>query len=481
MSAADSLVSVTVLAFNHEKYIEPAIRSVLEQTHPNLEVIVVNDGSTDNTAEILNRIVDPRVRVFHQANQGPSVAANRALSECRGKYLAVMSGDDLLPPHRVARQLDEYRKGGSRILFAQAEFIDEDGNPTDTDRYRNNLTPAIGRARVLRRLFEGRAPAFILTLFTEAAILKGLSPYCDPALYQLQDYELLIRLAKKYDFCYLDEKLYRFRLRRGELNLSGFTPEKFIRTRNEFYLLMRNFFDDISLDFFKEIFADLVRKPDFSTPVEYLCEQAFVLLRSPTNSLRLLGAERLYELLKDEEGRAVLEGQYAFTHVTLAQLLQGMDTENIYSSTRLYLDTGEGFHEDLQVRIPLERDAESFDLRFDVSSYPSLRTARWDPVEGRFCKVWLDAIAYEDRSGRTIPFDMKKITVNGVRMADGGYQFDTTDPMFFLPIEEAIAAVLVRGRWSFDRAATARRLSWGRRLLKGVRQLGRLKRRILAQ
>src|SRR6185437_10074009 len=297
MKVAEPLVSVTILAFNHGKYIRQAIQSVLEQTHHDLEVVVVNDGSTDNTAEVLNRIADPRVRIFHQANMGPSMAANRALSECRGKYVAIMAGDDLLPPNRIDRQLGEYLKGGSRILFAQAEFIDDEGNPSNTDRYHTNLTPAMGRAAVLRRLFEGRAPAFILTLFTEASILKGLGQYCDPALYQMQDSELLIRLAKKYEFCYLNEKLYRFRLRRGDLNLSGWDPFKLIRTRNEFYLLMRNFFDDIPADLFKEMFADLVRNPAFTTPLEYKCEQAFVWLKSPNASLRLFGVEQLYDLL----------------------------------------------------------------------------------------------------------------------------------------------------------------------------------------
>ena len=487
---AEPCVSVTVLAFNHGKYIRRAIQSVLDQTHRDLEVVIVNDGSTDDTAEVIEGFTDPRVRAFHQTNRGPSVAANRALSECRGKYVAIMAGDDLLPPNRIERQLAEYFKGGSRILFSQVEFIDEDDNTTNTDYYKSNLTPALGRAKVLRRLFDGGAPAFILTLFTEAAILKGEEEYCDPALYQLQDYELMIRLAKKYDFCYQDEKLYRFRVRNGHVNLSGPDPEKLIRTRNELYLIVRRFFEGIFVELFKEIFPDLVRKPNFSTPVEYRCEQAFVLLKAPTSSLRLLGAERLYDLLKETEGRAVLKREYGFTHVTFAETIKSMDTENLFQQTRLYLDSGKGLSERETVRMPVEHRSPSFRVRFPVSPSVRLRMVRWDPVEHLYCKVWLESIGYEDVSGQIIPLDLAKVGSNGVLLPDGGYLFDTFDPWFFLPVDRLIAAVIVRGRWSCllseaelnleklarERGSPSRSI---RRLLKGgVQKLRKLKRRI---
>jgi glycosyltransferase involved in cell wall biosynthesis len=448
MTLPEPLVSVTILAYNHGKYVKQAVQSVLDQTHKDLEVVVINDGSIDNTCEVLRTITDPRVRVFHQTNLGPSVAANRALAECRGKYIAIMAADDLLPPQRIERQLAEYVKGPSRVLFSQVEFMDEDGKPVDTDRYRSNLTPAYGKAKVLRRLFEGGAPAFILTMFTEARILKGEEIYCEPALYQLQDYELMIRLAKKYDFDYLDEKLYRFRMRRGELNLSGHSPEKHIRTRNEFNIIMRRFFDGISPEFFKEIFPDLVKKPDFTTTLEYLCEQAFVLLQAPTGSLRLLGLARLYDLLHDPHAKVVLEREYGFTHVTFAAALQTMDNERMYQRTCLYLDSGKGLSEAETVRMPIDPQSATFRIRFPVSPTVPLRMVRWDPVEG-FCRVWLESVAFEDTRGQMIPLSWDKITTNGALLSDGSHLFGTQDPMFYLPVDRNISAVVIQGRWSF--------------------------------
>ncbi|HEY7330706.1 MAG TPA: glycosyltransferase family A protein [Gemmataceae bacterium] len=450
--AAQPLVSVTLLAYNHGKYIDQAIRSVLQQTHTDLEVVVVNDGSTDETAEILNRQTDPRVRVFHQTNQGPSMAANRALSECRGKYLAIMAGDDLLPLDRIAKQLAHYRKVGRCILFSNVEFIDEDNKLTDTDYYISNLTPANGRARVLRRLFDGNAPAFILTLFTEMQILKAEPLYCDPALYQLQDYDLMVRLAKKYDFAYQDDKLYRFRLRTGHVNLSGPDPEKLIRTTNELYLIMRSFFDGISSELFKEIFPDRVRNPNFQTPLEYLCEQAFVLLKAPTTPLRLLGAERLYDLLRQEQARAVLKQQYNFTHVSFADTIKLIDTEKRFNQTQLYLDVGKGYSEEARVCRPANLESRLFSFRFDLSKASSLQAVRWDPLEGAYCQVWLDSAGWEDSQGRKWPIDVNQLTSNGVATSDGSFLFGTKDPMIIFPVKGPAAALTLQGRWELNDA-----------------------------
>jgi glycosyltransferase involved in cell wall biosynthesis len=450
MTVSNPLVSVTLITYNHEKFIGQAIQSALDQTHKDLEVVLVNDGSTDGTSQVINSFTDPRLRVHHQENQGPSMAANRVLSMCRGRYIAMMSGDDMLPPDRIAKQLAEYRKGGSRILFSNVEFIDDDNNPTHTDYYASNLTPAYGRARVLRRLFDGRAPAFILTLFTETQILKAEPEYCDPVLYQLQDYDLLIRLAKKYDFAYQDDKLYRFRLRKGHANLSGTDAEKWIRTRNELYLLMRNFFEGISIELFKEMFPDLVRNPDFQSPLEYLCEQAFVLLKGPTGSLRLLGAERLYDLLCDEQAREVLNRQYGFTYQTLAETIKWMDTERQFPETQVYLDTGMGYSEEDRVCKPANHNASHFTFRFDLPKSPGLQEVRWDPVERAFCQVWLESAVWEDSQGQKVPIDVKRLANNGAVLPDGSILFGTKDPMIVFPVQGDVAALILQGRWKFN-------------------------------
>src|SRR5262249_15626438 len=91
------LASVILPAYNHAAYIEEAVRSVLAQTWPDVELIVVDDGSTDGTLERARELAaqyPQRMRVIAQANQGAHVAINRGLAEARGDYLAILNSDD---------------------------------------------------------------------------------------------------------------------------------------------------------------------------------------------------------------------------------------------------------------------------------------------------------------------------------------------------------------------------------------------------
>src|SRR5947209_5769390 len=133
MSPSQPLVSVMVPTYNHEKYVAEALASVLAQTVQDFEVVVIDDGSTDRTGEIVRSFSDPRVRYLWQPNQGPAQAANTGVAACRGKYYAILSGDDLMPPDRLRIQLDAYRKGTTRLLFSDVEFVDDDGRSIEGD------------------------------------------------------------------------------------------------------------------------------------------------------------------------------------------------------------------------------------------------------------------------------------------------------------------------------------------------------------
>jgi glycosyltransferase involved in cell wall biosynthesis len=94
------LVSIIIPAYNAERYICQTIESVLTQSYPQWELIIVNDGSTDRTAEIVAQYTDPRLTVIHQANEGISAARNTALEQAQGEFVAFLDADDLyLPDH----------------------------------------------------------------------------------------------------------------------------------------------------------------------------------------------------------------------------------------------------------------------------------------------------------------------------------------------------------------------------------------------
>ena len=98
------VITVVIGAYNAERYLAEAIDSVLVQTYRNLELIVVDDGSTDRTGEIAGSYGDP-VRCIRQANGGMAAARNRAIPEARGSYLAFLDADDRFPPDKLASQL----------------------------------------------------------------------------------------------------------------------------------------------------------------------------------------------------------------------------------------------------------------------------------------------------------------------------------------------------------------------------------------
>ena len=129
VSQACPLVSVVTPAYNHRRFIGPCIESLLRQTYPNWEQIIIDDGSTDGTAEVVRRYTDPRIHYFHQENQGIDALAqtyNRALCLARGELIAVLEGDDFWPADRLATLVPKFRDPS--LVLAYGAVVDVDIN-----------------------------------------------------------------------------------------------------------------------------------------------------------------------------------------------------------------------------------------------------------------------------------------------------------------------------------------------------------------
>lgn len=100
------LVSVLIPCYNAERWIGQTLESVFAQTWPNLEVVVVNDGSKDGSLTMLETFQDPRLRVFSQENRGQTATLNRCLAEARGDFIQYLDADDLLHPEKISRQME---------------------------------------------------------------------------------------------------------------------------------------------------------------------------------------------------------------------------------------------------------------------------------------------------------------------------------------------------------------------------------------
>lgn len=128
MGMADAVVSILIPAYNAAEFVEEAVGSALTQTYPHLEVVAVNDGSTDPTGTILDAIEDPRLKVVHQANAGQCAAANRAFRESSGELVKFFDADDILAPDYVERQVERLGSDRDRIAMGEwARFYDDPG------------------------------------------------------------------------------------------------------------------------------------------------------------------------------------------------------------------------------------------------------------------------------------------------------------------------------------------------------------------
>jgi glycosyltransferase involved in cell wall biosynthesis len=451
---ATPLVSVSMVTYNHERYVAEAIRSVLGQTYRDLELVVVNDGSTDSTAARIAEFVDPRLVVIHQDNQGPSSATNRALAACRGKYVALFSGDDICHPDRIRCQVEEYERSGRCVLFSACDFIDDDGRPLAEGHFATTIFDAqsYSRAELLARLFYRGNFLNGVTVFAEREVL-GSRPY-HPGLLQLQDFDVWVRLAKQHNVNVMPARLLSYRVRGGGGNLSSPTRDRLVRLNNEYHLIYRHFFDGLSAELFRRTFVGELLRPDFADGPEYLCEQAFAYCRSPMPLVRLIGAERFHALLNDEKAAGLLRQRYGFAAPQFFDLLRAVNVTESYDGdySTLFFDTGGGWNLDEQVCQRICMTDGEFSLTFRLPDGIRPRALRWDPVELRTCRVHIGAIEITGPDGRIRPIDAAGVHSNGSRLADGTISFPTSDPIVWWPMSGGVAEVVIRGRWETDDA-----------------------------
>ncbi|MCT7983244.1 glycosyltransferase family 2 protein [Laspinema sp. A4] len=123
-------ISVIVPVYNLEQYIVDTIQSVLAQTYKHFELIVIDDGSTDRTAEICEQFQEPKLKLIRQRNKGANAARNAGLRAAQGDYIAFLDGDDLWFPEKLAKHIEHLEQSPQvGISYSQSAFIDEAGNP----------------------------------------------------------------------------------------------------------------------------------------------------------------------------------------------------------------------------------------------------------------------------------------------------------------------------------------------------------------
>lgn len=198
-------ITVFMTAYNAAPYIAEAIDSILHQSYQHFEFIIVNDGSTDNTQEIIDSFDDERIRrVQNPVNKGLSFSRNIALKEAKGEYLAILDSDDIAFPNRLEKQLNYLKKNQNiAVLGARAIIIDSVGNRTG-----ETLDFPITSDDVHAKLFFKNT--FVhSTVMMRTAIFKEMGGYQSEGVGE--DYDLFVRISHKYKVDNLPDYLVEYR------------------------------------------------------------------------------------------------------------------------------------------------------------------------------------------------------------------------------------------------------------------------------
>ncbi len=214
----EPLVSVVIPCYNDENYVGEAIQSALEQTYPHLEVIVVDDGSTDDSPAMIRAFGD-QVRCEQQSNQGAPAARNRGLEMAQGKYVKFLDADDVLADGCIGRQVEQAEAlpdGRKAIVFGDAIWVDEEGN--ELDGYGDLRGRRPGEDPVTHLLYSN--PLTSCPLHRREYLLEvgGF----DTSLPRSQEHDLHLRLALAgVEFVYEPTPTYSFRQHEGKSRISG--------------------------------------------------------------------------------------------------------------------------------------------------------------------------------------------------------------------------------------------------------------------
>ncbi len=198
------LFTVVVPVYNHDRYIGLALDSLLAQTDPDWEAVVVNDGSTDNTAAIVDDYArrDARIRVFHKANGGVSSALNRGLAEARGQWVCWLSSDDLFEPGKLAVHREAAtREPAIRFFFTHFRMLqDETGERLDT----NTWVPIPSPGRQLIQMLNCPFVSGISVCIDRMSLVA--TGGFDETMRSAQDYDMWLRLMQRHEARFLPER-----------------------------------------------------------------------------------------------------------------------------------------------------------------------------------------------------------------------------------------------------------------------------------
>jgi glycosyltransferase involved in cell wall biosynthesis len=214
------LVSVVIPAYNAEQFITQTLKSVLAQSYKNLEILVVNDGSTDRTAALVKRLArqDSRIQLLNQVNAGVAAARNLAIQQANGTFVALIDADDLWHADQIAKQVNCFLDSPNTVglIYSWSVDIDEQGR----------RLPGIHAAKITGNVyatllchnFLGNASCTMMRRSSLVQVGGYDESFQARNAYGCEDWDLYLRIAEKYEFRVVSEFLVGYRKLRHSMS-----------------------------------------------------------------------------------------------------------------------------------------------------------------------------------------------------------------------------------------------------------------------
>jgi len=197
--------SVIITSFNYAEYLPTAIASVLAQSDPDFELIIVDDGSTDGSREIARRFTDPRIRVLLQPNRGLGAARNAGLEAARGNFITFLDADDIWVPTKLAAQVAfMLSHSDTGLIYCRFGVIDPDGAILASGPSRLALKPS---GFIIRSLLVGNVIGTPSTICFRRELIEDGALRFDESQMYMEDWHFYLRLAMQTRIQFLDSTL----------------------------------------------------------------------------------------------------------------------------------------------------------------------------------------------------------------------------------------------------------------------------------
>lgn len=308
----DKKVTIIMSAYNHEDYIESAIRSVLNQTYKNYKFIVADDASTDHTAEILMKY-ENSIDEIHLYDKNSGHGRGREfILQADTEYTAIISSDDFWEQQKLERQIDymeQHPECGA--CFTWCDEIDEEGKLTDIQIFRVKNR---SKEEWMFHFWKNGNCLAHPSILIRTEVYQFLCKKNISVFRQLSDFYMWVKLIQNWEIHIIEEPLVKFCHHKNNQNVSAFTAVNCIRTDMENEYIWYKIMKEMSDEYFKEAFRTMLINPKAASREEIICEKFFVLCMSPVMAIQSAAALYFYDVFENPDYYKVLCEKYGYTN-----------------------------------------------------------------------------------------------------------------------------------------------------------------------